>query len=395
MRCPGERAVGFTKENGAKYGVGIMSLISEGKVLYLIWRSAVLLLSLALVYGTAVPVLHSNAWWIRLFDFPRIQIAVLLGLTLVGYAAMLRFGGLRPWEFALVAMLGLALVWQLVSIAPYTAYYPKEMSDSRGGDDSNRVSLLVFNVLHDNREVEALLNLIRDTDPDVVLLSEPTQWWFEQLAGLEDDYPHTIFQPQENHYGLLLYSKLELEEPEIRFLIEPAVPSIRTKVRLRSGIAVTLYGVHPRPPGLKEESGEREDSDMRDAELLSIAKEVGERGDDPVIVAGDFNDVAWSRTTRQFQRIGGFLDPRIGRGIFNTFDTRSFLWRYPLDHIFASRHFLFVELRRLPDIGSDHFPVLAVLEYNPEASVTNKVPEPEAGDHQVADKAIDEGKAID
>jgi endonuclease/exonuclease/phosphatase (EEP) superfamily protein YafD len=67
-------------------------------------------------------------------------------------------------------------------------------------------------VLYDNREVDALRNLIRDKDPDIILLSESTQWWLEQLDGLEDDYPYTLFQPQENHYGMLLYSRLELEE---------------------------------------------------------------------------------------------------------------------------------------------------------------------------------------
>lgn len=33
--------------------------------------------------------------------------------------------------------------------------------------------------------------------------------------------------------------------------------------------------------------------------------------------------------------------------------------RYPLDHVFASQHFFLVELRPLPDIGSDHFPLFA------------------------------------
>jgi endonuclease/exonuclease/phosphatase (EEP) superfamily protein YafD len=158
---------------------------------------------------------------------------------------------------------------------------------------------------------------------------------------------------------------------------------------------VTLYGVHPRPPGLKRRDGEeseREDSDMRDAELLLVAKEVKKLGDVPVIVAGDFNDVAWSHTTRLFQRIGGLLDPRVGRGLFNTFSTESFLMRYPLDHVFASEHFHLVELRRLPDIGSDHFPMLVVLDYDPGASLVNEEPQPKTGDEQEAEEAIDKKK---
>jgi endonuclease/exonuclease/phosphatase (EEP) superfamily protein YafD len=211
---------------------------------------------------------------------------------------------------------------------------------------------------------------------------------------------------------MLLYSRLELENPEIRFLIEPDIPSLRSQVRLPSGTLVTLYGVHPRPPGVhgpdeekdsgieaaageEDEDDDRVDTDMRDAELLLVAAEVEKLGDVPVIVAGDFNDVAWSRTTHLFQRLGGLLDPRVGRGLFNTFDARSFLLRYPLDHVFATRHFFLVELRRLPDIGSDHFPIFAVLDYDPGSSVANEVPQPDAGDAQEADEAIDKGKSND
>ena len=379
-------------------------------------RLAVGLLAIFLVVGTALPLLRSETWWIRIFDFPRIQIAVLLGLTLAAYAALHVFGRLRSCEYALAALVGLALIWKLYSIAPYTVFYPHDMKASHAQDDANRISILIYNVRYDNREVAALRTLIRDTHPDIVLLSEPTQWWLDQLHGLADDYPYTLFQPQENHYGKLLYSRLELEDPEIRFLIEPEIPSIRTGVRLRSGTLVTLYGVHPRPPGLKRPeseadgggeknggtekdngeqngAGEREDSDMRDAELMLIAKEVRELGDVPVIVAGDFNDVAWSHTTHLFQRIGGLLDPRVGRGFINTFDTRSRLMRFPLDHVFASRHFLLVELRRLPDIGSDHFPLLVVLDYDPGATEAIEEPQPDAGDVQEADEAIEKGKS--
>lgn len=364
------------------------------------------LLSLALIYASAAPLLRSDAWWIRVFDFPRIQIAALIVLTLAGYVALGIWRHLQPWEYTLAALIGVALIWQLISIVPYTALYPKEMAGSRDEGDSNRISLLTYNVLADNREVEALRELIRETNPDLILLSEPTHWWLTQLAGLEDDYPYTLHQPQENEYGMLLYSRLELVNPEIRFLIESDIPSLRTQVRLPSGALVTLYGVHPRPPGLKrpdeeedqkdeDDEGERVDSVMRDAELLLVAREIKKLGDAPVIVAGDFNDVAWSHTTHLFQRIGRLLDPRVGRGLFNTFDTRSRLMRYPLDHIFATENFLLVELHRLPDIGSDHFPLLVILDYAPDASAKNEVPQTNTGDKQEASEAIRKGKSND
>ncbi len=377
-----------------------MQMSPHGTAIHLVCRIAVAVLSVALVVGSGIPQVHGDEWWIRLFDFPRIQIAVSLGLTLVGYTALRWFGRLRPWEYVLGAFVGVALLWQLVVLAPYGALHPKEMSDSCGNQTANRISLLVYNVLSDNREVAALRSLVRDVEPDIILLSEPTQWWLDQLDGLEAQYPYTHFQPQDNEYGKLLYSRLELAQPEIRFLIEPDIPSIRAKVRLPSGIFVTLIGLHPRPPGLEEEGaaqddGEREDTDVRDAELLSIAREVKELGDVPVIVTGDFNEVPWPRTIDRFQRIGGLLDPRVGRGFANTFDATHPLLRYPLDHLFASRHFRLVEIRRLPDIGSDHFPLLVTLDYDPERAAAQHDPEPDPGDQTKAEHVIDRGKTRD
>lgn len=365
--------------------------------------------ALALVFATLLPLLHGSAWWIRIFDFPRIQIAVLLLVALAGYGWMRLQAGLKSPDTALAGAVGLALVLQLFFIAPYTPLYPEQMQASLAQTNNNRLSLFIYNVLHDNREVESLRRLIRETDPDIILLSESTPWWLAQLGGLENDYPHTMLAPQENNYGMLLYSRFKLIDPEVRFLVERQIPSFRVKFRLRSGQLVTLYGVHPRPPGLKRQEpqtagargevktdvGERVDADQRDAELLLVAREAAESQDEPVIVGGDFNDVAWSHSTRLFQRIGGLLDPRIGRGLYNSFDARHPVMRYPLDHVFASGHFRLVELRRLPAIGSDHFPMLVVLDFDPTAVVAREEPEADAGDKEEAQEAISEGRSGD
>lgn len=371
----------------------------------IIFRLMLGLCSVALLFGTLLPLLNSFAWWIRIFDFPRIQISVLIVVILAGYAWLHQHAGLLPADIILAVSISLAMGLQLYFIVPYTPLYAKQMQASMEDSDENQVSIFIFNVLQENREVDALRRLIRETDPDIILLSETSQWWLTQLDGLEADYPYNLFKPQENHYGLLLYSRLALISPEVRFLVEPKIPSMLVQLELRSGQQVTFYGVHPRPPGLKRDesgtaaekmgnadAGEREDSDLRDAELMLVAKEVAEIGDQPVIVGGDFNDVAWSHTTRRFQRIGGLLDPRVGRGLYNSFDARHPLMRYPLDHVFASEHFRFVDLQRLEAIGSDHFPMLVVLDFDPSAVLAHDEPEADAEDMKEAEEAIIEGQ---
>ncbi|WP_425414922.1 endonuclease/exonuclease/phosphatase family protein [Rubellimicrobium mesophilum] len=112
----------------------------------------------------------------------------------------------------------------------------------------------------------------------------------------------------------------------------------------------------------------------------------------PSIVAGDLNDVAWSHTTRLFQRISGCLDPRRGRGMFNTFHADYPIFRWPLDHIFHEASFTLVRLERLPHIGSDHFPVLAELCFEPAAEARQVTPEPAQEDLEEAQEKIDEGR---
>lgn len=347
--------------------------------------------ALGLIAATVIPLVHTNQWWVRLFDFPRLQLAVLMISTLIGYGGLRYWFRLRRWEVAIPTCLGLALLWQFYQIIPYTLLVPYQMAEHRDNSSGSQLSLLISNVRYDNREVSALLEVIREADPDVVLLVEPTLWWAERLEVLEENYPHVISRPQENHYGMLLYSRLELVDPKVRFLVEPTIPSIRTGVRLASGEVTTLYGLHTRPPGIKKsDEPEREDSDLRDAALLQVAREVAPLERQPVIVAGDFNDVAWSHTTELFQEISGLLDPRVGRGLYNTFNAESRFLRYPLDHVFASDHFRLVELRRLPKVGSDHFPILAVLDYDPSAAAKQDEPTPDSGDMQEAEEMIEE-----
>jgi endonuclease/exonuclease/phosphatase (EEP) superfamily protein YafD len=184
-----------------------------------------------------------------------------------------------------------------------------------------------------------------------VLLLEPSLDWERALRPIYPAFPYRIGQPLPNTYGLILLSKLPLENPQIRYRLQPHVPSVNAGLRLRSGEAVDFYGVHPEPPYPGDDSGER------DAELVQVGNEVRAAGR-AAIVMGDLNDVAWSHSSRLFRRLSGMLDPRVGRGPYPTFPANMPLLAWPLDHVFVTPHFRLMRIDRLPDIGSDHRPML-------------------------------------
>ena len=149
-----------------------------------------------------------------------------------------------------------------------------------------------------------------------------------------------------------------------------------------------FYGVHPKPPGSpKPKKGELNDSEQRDAELVIVAKEVANL-EEPVIVAGDFNDVAWSHTTRLFQRISRLLDPRVGRGMFNSYHAKVPIFRYPLDHLFHSDHFTLDTMELGDDFGSDHFPVFVSLTLQPLAAEKQEAPPQKPKDRKEAQEIL-------
>lgn len=327
------------------------------------WTLATLTGLLALM--TLLPLSRHEAWWVRGMDFPRLQLAVAGMILLAVEAVVLDFDDPASW--ALVAV-GLACVlYQGWWILPYTSLYPKEVQDAHHADPASRVRILASNVLTPNRNAEALLRLVREEQPDVLVAVETDAWWQERLDTLAPDYPHALKCPLDNLYGMHLYSRLPLEDAEIEFLVEPGVPSMHAVLVLASGQRVRLHCVHPSPPSPTENPESKE----RDAELVVVGMSAA-KARLPVIVTGDLNDVAWSATTRLFRKVSGLLDPRVGRGMYNTFHVGYPFFRWPLDHLFHSEHFTLVRIARLRDIGSDHFPFLIELALQPEQGASQE-----------------------
>ncbi len=314
------------------------------------------------VIGTVTPFLKYDDWWIRGFDYPRQQLVFILVLSAVCWFLSNPTNG--ALNITVGAILTLAALYQAYRIYPYTTLHEK---DARAAevldDDSGHLSIMISNVLQTNRRTDLVIDLVQEVNPDILLTVETNKWWEEKLAeGLDEKYTYRVNIPLENLYGMHLWSKIELIDPEIKYRIKDDIPGIDTGIKLPNGQEVDLYFVHPMPPSPSEAYA----STGRDAELSLVGLQVKEKGSRTTIVAGDMNDVAWSHSSRLFQRISGLLDPRRGRGLFSTFHAEHRLLRWPLDHVFHSPDLTVVDLQRLPYVGSDHFPVLIKLSYEPQ-----------------------------
>ncbi|WP_412051405.1 endonuclease/exonuclease/phosphatase family protein [Hoeflea sp. Naph1] len=313
--------------------------------------------------ASLLPLLPFGHGMVRSFDFGRLQAISVSVLVIVG--AILA-GSLASTLVAAVVMAVVAIAIQLVFVVRFTPLWPVQTVQYAGDSkEAATISVLTCNVKQGNRDYQSVIDLVRDTRPDIAVFMEPDRAWAGALQPCLSEFHHSIEHPQEDSYGIILASRYPLLEHEVRFLLNEEVPSISCVVRLPGGRDVRIIALHPEPPLPNR------DTLGRDAEILVVAKQAHTEPL-PLIVTGDLNDVAWSRTTRRFLRISGLLDPRQGRGMFNSFDARFWFMRWPLDHIFHSRDFELVSIDRQRFVGSDHFPMFYCLALTEDKTGENR-----------------------
>lgn len=71
-----------------------------------------------------VPLLKSDVWWIRVFDFPRLQLLI-VGVV-IGVAYIFFFQDEKALKIGYIFFLIIAIGFDLYRILPYTTLWPKE-----------------------------------------------------------------------------------------------------------------------------------------------------------------------------------------------------------------------------------------------------------------------------
>ena len=325
-------------------------------------------LATAILVVTILPLWNTNMWWVRIMAFPRLQIAIASVLVLVAALFMSGLGRLL-----IPTLMIFACVYQLWRIRPYTPFHRVEMELAQHGPDE--IKFLSSNVLMENTRYDLLLNVIETLDPDVLLLMETDQTWIDRLEPVLARYSTVLREPRSDHYGMLFATRLGVDEARIVHLTPDNTPSVFAQMKGHDGTTFRFVGLHPRPPVPGQDTQER------DAQIYYAARFAAQSGV-PLIAAGDFNDVAWSNTSRTFKLVGQYLDPRIGRGFFASFDAEKPYMRFPIDQFYATEDVAVVSIERLAYVGSDHFPMAATIRLDARLAAELNVAPPSVSDQE-------------
>lgn len=212
-------------------------------------------------------------------------------------------------------------------------------------------NLLEFNLQH-----RMLFDWVARENPDVIVLAEALLSWRQALPELERDYPYWAGSKLGD---VRIYSRLPFAAEPVDLFVEIGHAVI---VQLAG---LTLVGIHTASPQDLRRSRSLDDL------LENVAGHLL-RIDGPVAVVGDFNAVPWMYTVRRFQRrIGLACGPGAWRGTFPTGALGRWIPRWftiPIDIMMAGRGAWVTTRRHGPEIGSDHWPIVAEVVYAGDVS---------------------------
>ncbi|WP_415328278.1 endonuclease/exonuclease/phosphatase family protein [Chryseobacterium sp. MMS23-Vi53] len=304
-------------------------------------------LTVLLLILTILPKIQHSHWIFRVPEFGKIQLTFIILFTLA--LGFVNTPNENLWYFQ--GLLLVMFIHHSITLVKYTPLYPVKKFNQKH-QSSEKIHFISANVYQFNKEYDRFIQLIEKYQPEMFLTMESNGDWEKALQPLEKDYPYQHKVTLENTYGMHFYSKIKIENSQTHYFVADDIPSIEAHLKTKDGFSFVFFGVHPPPPSPTEEETSKE----RDGDLLSTAKRVTEIKK-PVIVVGDFNNVAWSKSSILFRKTSHLIDPRIGHSFVSTFHAKYRLLRFPIDLMFHSENIFIKNLNTLENFGSDHLPV--------------------------------------
>src|SRR5690606_35254304 len=248
----------------------------------------ILILSILLILLSLLPFVQNQHWIFRVPEFLKLQIFVLQVIVFIAAFFYMKdtqcFWIIQPIQAALI-------VYHAIILMRYTKFWRTTTFEQRG-NASDKIKIISCNIYQFNTEYQRFVNLIQKEQPDIFLTMESNSDWEQAMRVLEKEYPNFEKVTLENTYGMHFYTKLKVHKVQTHYFVAEDLPSIEAELETRDGHRFVFFCVHPPPPSPTEEDNSKE----RDGDLLSVAKRVRDYTL-PVVITGDFNNVAWARSS--------------------------------------------------------------------------------------------------
>jgi endonuclease/exonuclease/phosphatase (EEP) superfamily protein YafD len=330
------------------------------------------LLVMATCLLTIAAVFAGTAWLWSLLTHFRVQYLAVQLIALVwrsvGFLMPSRRAFPLPLSWWSLTGLMLCVGLNLYAIWPY--YFPPA-SPQANSTSVPRLRLLHVNLLGPiNRNVPAVIRLLRETRPDLLDFVEYTSYWRRTLerSGALKPYPYRL--SASGHAAL--YSRFPILSGKIRFPTPNHVPNqayLTARLKLPSRPSLTVVVGHPASPLTPRHW-------QWQRELFAAWIRERPRWTSPLIIVGDLNTAPWSPEFTHLLRGTGLRDSQLGFGLQPSWpafwpDTRGNRhlspWMLPLglpiDHVLISSGVQVLSRQTGPFVGSDHLPVLAELAF--------------------------------
>lgn len=307
------------------------------------WLDRPIVLCTAVIALVSILPLGARFYWVlELTTHFRLQYLAATALVLVLAVARRRWGA--------TAVLVAAAA---VSAAPVLPYLPlsRGLAAAAGAQDDTQLRVLSVNVSFRQFSARRLLELVREAEPDVVVIQELTPHAQSVLADLDTAFPYNHKFAADGPIGIGLWSRFPLESS--RTFALGRAPAIEARVHAPQG-SFTVVGVHLRAPTAQRRAAAR-NRELRALGAYSAAVE------GPLVVAGDFNTTPYSPYFSDWLEAGKLTDSRRGRTLSVSWPTMLPWLGIPIDHVAVNDGFTILSHGRLPNFESDHYGVLVDL----------------------------------
>lgn len=243
--------------------------------------------------------------------------------------------------------------------------------------DAPTFTLLTYNLLANDRDYNASIEIIRQADADIINLQEISQQGGAIIEStLEEMYPYRAVHPQgQGTAGQGVLSRFPITDDNYWRYDWLPYPLGHQRVELEiDGQTIVLYNAHPTHPGM---AGNFFNHRYRDREVTDLLERVANETN-PVIMAGDFNLTDLSDAYEQIRLSLNDAYRSAGYGMGFTFPSGASVGTYlgaesvldqlsiplmlRLDYVFYDAHFQALDAQVIPQSGgSDHHPVWAEL----------------------------------